>query len=163
MLQQILKLALISAITTLIFTSQAKAKDDFFVLNTIALHFDNAKERNAIVPGVGWEHSPSSGLGWHIGTFSDSFGSRATYTGINYASAKKRILSRDVRFLIGATILRKQYHEDSDLQTKIVPLPAVEISLTKNTVLNVSGSPEVDYNGEHSNAVMFFQLKMNVN
>ncbi len=143
--------------------AKAHAKDGYIVLNTVALHFEKADERNAMVPGLGWEYSPSSGFGWHVGFFSDSFGSDASYAGFNYATAKKRFLSRNVRFLLGATVLRKQYHENRDQQTKVVPLPAVEISLTKNTVLNVSGSPEVDYNGEHSNAVMFFQLKMNVN
>ena len=146
-----------------LYCAEASAKDDYFVLNTVALHFENAKDRNAIVPGIGWEYSPSNRIGWHIGTFSDSFGTQAAYTGINYATAKQRLFTRDVRFLIGATVLRKQYHVDTPQQTKVVPLPAVEISLNKNTVLNISGSPEVDYNGEHNNAVMFFQLKMNVN
>ncbi len=149
-------------LSVLFMSSDAMAKDGYLVINTLAWHFDNAEDRNAAVPGLGWEYSPSSGLGWHAGVFSDSFGSQAAYTGLNYASSKKRILSRNVRFLIGATILHKQYHENTDQQTKVVPLPAVEISLSKNTVLNISGSPEVDYNGEHSNAVMFFQLKMNV-
>lgn len=148
---------------SLMFATELHARDSFLVVNTLALHFDNIKDRNAMVPGLGWEYSPSSGIGWHLGTFSDSFGSHANYVGVNYASAKKRWLRTDVRFLIGATVLRKQYHENRDLQTKVVPLPAVEIGLSKNTVLNISGSPEVDYNGEHSNAVMFFQLKMNVN
>lgn len=151
------------ALFSLMFAAESHARDSYLVLNTLALHFDNYKDRNAVVPGLGWEYSPSSGVGWHVGTFSDSFGSQASYAGINYATAKKRILKTDVRFLLGATILRKQYHEDTDMQTKIVPLPAIEIGLSKNAVLNVSGSPEVDYNGEHSNAVMFFQLKMNVN
>jgi len=142
--------------------TEAKAKDDFFVLNTVALHFENFQDRNAIVPGVGWEYSPSNHLGWHIGTFSDSFGSQATYAGVNYATRSVRIMTRDVRLMLGATVLRKQYHVDTDVQTKIVPLPAVEISLTDKTVLNISGSPEIDYKGEHSNAVMFFQIKMNM-
>lgn len=162
MLKKIIRVTAASALITGIFATEVRAKDDFFVLNTVALHFDNFEDRNALVPGVGWEYSPSQRLGWHIGTFSDSFGSQATYTGINYATARKRILTRDVRLMIGATVLRKQYHANTELQTKIVPLPAVEVSVTENTVLNISGSPEVDYNGEHSNAVMFFQLKMNM-
>ncbi len=163
MIKRIVKMTLFGALGTGLYIAQANAKDEFFVLNTVALHFENIKDRNAIVPGVGWEYSPSSGIGWHLGTFSDSFGSQAAYVGVNYATQKKRMLTRDVRFLIGATVLHKQYHLDTEPQTKIVPLPAVEISLTKNTVLNISGSPEIDYNGEHNNAVMFFQLKMNVN
>jgi hypothetical protein len=154
---------LITLLISLFFSAPASAKDGYLVLNAVALHFDNFDDRNAAVPGLGWEYSPSSGLGWHVGTFSDSFGSRAAYTGINYATQKKRILSRDIRLLIGATVLHKQYHENQPLQTKIVPLPAIEISLSDKVVLNVSGSPEIDYKGEHNNAVMFFQLKMNVN
>lgn len=140
----------------------ADKKDDYFVLNTLAVHFENYKDRNAMVPGIGWERSPQRGLGWHVGTFSDSFGSQALYSGVNYSTPSARILTRDVRLLLGATILHKQYHENTDPETKVVPLPAMEVSLTDKVVLNISGSPEVDYNGSHSNAVMFFQIKMNV-
>jgi len=152
------------ALITLLLESKAhaKSKDNYFVLNTIALHFDNAKERNAVVPGFGWEHSPSKGLGWHTGTFSDSFGSRAAYIGINVSTSQQTLFNQKFRFLVGATILRKQYHKNKGLQTKVVPLPAIELTLTQSTVLNVSGSPEIDFNGEHNNAVMFFQIKMKI-
>ncbi|MDO6461015.1 hypothetical protein Q4485_09935 [Granulosicoccaceae sp. 1_MG-2023] len=140
----------------------ADRNDDYFVLNTVAIHFENYEDRNAAVPGVGWERSPTRGLGWHVGTFSDSFGSQALYSGVNYATPPARILTRDVRLLLGATVLHKQYHPDTDPETKVVPLPAMEVSLTDKVVLNISGSPEIDYNGSHSNAVMFFQVKMNV-
>ena len=162
MIKKIIKVTAASALITGVFSSDLRAKDDYFVLNTVALHFDNFKDRNAFVPGVGWEYSPSGKLGWHVGTFSDSFGSQATYSGVNYATQRKRILTRDVRLMLGATVLRKQYHADTDLETKIVPLPALEVSITRDAVLNISGSPEVDYNGSHSNAVMFFQLKMDM-
>ncbi|MCB1756218.1 MAG: hypothetical protein KDJ38_11880 [Gammaproteobacteria bacterium] len=163
MLKKIAKVSLLSAFGAGLFGAEAHAKDGYFVLNTVALHFDNFKDRNAVVPGVGWEYSPSRGVGWHVGTFSDSFGTRATYTGVNYATRKTRLLTRDVRVLLGATVLHKQYHVDTDPETKLLPLPAVEISVTDSTVLNVSGSPEMDFNGSHNNAVMFFQLKMNIN
>lgn len=162
MLTSIARITATTILISLLFAGKASASDNYFVMSAVALHFENSAERNTMVPGVGWEFSPSNNLGWHAGTFSDSFGSRATYAGINYGTPKARILTRDVRFLIGATVLRKQYHADKELQTKIIPFPVLEVSLTKSTILNISGSPEVDYNGEHSNAVMYFQLKMDI-
>lgn len=130
----------------------------FLVINTLALHFENFDDRNAITPGIGWEYSPSSKLGWHGGTLSDSFGYQAYYGGVNYAS--KPMLYGKLRFMIGATVLHKQYHKNTDPETKLVPLPAMEVKITKRGVLNVSGSPQVDYGEFSNNAVMFFQLKI---
>ena len=61
----------------------AQADDGYLVLNTVALHFKNADERNAFTPGIGWEYSPSSKIGFHVGTLSDSFGYQAAYGGLN--------------------------------------------------------------------------------
>lgn len=138
----------------------ASGDNGYLVLNTFALHFKNFADRNALTPGIGWEYSPTSAFGWHVGTLSDSFGYQAFYGGINYASRK--VFYNKVRFLIGATVLHKQYHVDTDPETKLVPLPAVEYRMSKRTVLNISGSPQVDYAGQRSNAVMFFQLKINL-
>jgi len=41
-----------------------------------------------------------------------------------------------------------------------VPFPVMEMNLWKRASLNISGSPEIDYNGSHNNAVMFFQFKL---
>lgn len=139
-------------------TSSAKADDGYLVLNTFAYHFENFDERNSFTPGVGWEYSPSGAVGWHAGTLSDSFGYQSSYGGLNYAT--KPILAGKLRFLIGATILHKQFRKDAEPETKIVPLPAVEFRFTNRAVLNLSGSPQVDYAGQRNNAVLFFQLKL---
>ena len=138
----------------------AHAADGHLVFSTGAYHFKNFNERNAFTPGLGWEYSPSGKVGFHVGTLSDSFGYQATYAGINYGT--RRIINNRVRFLLGATVVRKQFHKNSDPEVKIVPFPVMEIALSERASLNVTGSPEVDYAGGHSNAVMFFQFKMNL-
>lgn len=148
----------IMAVALLAGSAVAKANDGYLVLSTAAWHFKNADERNAFTPGVGWEFSPSSRIGWHAGTLSDSFGYQSYYGGINYAT-KPRMAGR-VRFLIGATVLHKQYKKDAAPETKLVPFPAMEIKLTKSSVINISGSPQVDYRDHRNNAVMFFQFKL---
>lgn len=139
-------------------TSNAEAADGHLVFNTAAIHFKNFNDRNAFVPGLGWEYSPTGKVGFHVGTLSDSFGAQATYFGVNYGT--RRILNNRVRFLLGATAVRKQYHKNKPLETKILPFPVMEVNLTKRSSLNISGSPEIDYAGSHSNAVMFFQFKL---
>lgn len=148
-------LAVLALITT---TAQA---GNYLVLNTAALHFKNADERRAFTPGIGWEYSPSSKLGFHVGTLSDSFGYQAAYGGLNWATPEYTAGPARIRFILGATLLHKQYHKDSDPETKVVPLPAIEIALTNRAVLNVSGSPQIDYAGQRNNAVLFFQFKWN--
>ena len=138
-----------------------KPNTNFLVLSAGAYHFDHFDERNAFTPGIGWENSPSGKLGWHAGTLSDSFGYQAFYGGINYAT--NPMFKGKVRFLIGATALHKQYKKNSEPETKIVPLPAMEVRLTDRAVLNVSGSPAVDIGDHRNNAVLFFQFKMNIN
>lgn len=162
---QIFKLATITLLALgIIFTSAAAtAKDtrnDFLVVSAGAYHFENFNERNAFTPGLGWEYSPSAKIGWHAGTLSDSFGYQAVYGGVNYAT-KPKIFGR-VRFLIGASLVHKQYKKNAEAETKILPIPAMEIRLTKRSVLNVSGSPQVDYGNHRNNAVLFFQFKLNL-
>lgn len=143
------------------FTANAHAADGHLVFNTAAIHFKNFSERNAFVPGLGWEYSPSGKIGFHVGALSDSFGAQAGYLGINYGT--RRMLNNRVRFLLGASLVYKQFHKDADQEVKVVPFPVMEITLSKRASLNVTGSPEIDYNGSHSNAVMFFQFKMKLN
>lgn len=155
--------AVLAFTLSLLFASTASHADDgYLVFNTLALHFENADERNAVTPGIGWEYSPSNSFGYHIGTLSDSFGYQAMYGGINYATPRFAVFDGKVRFLLGATILHKQYHKDSEPDTKLVPLPAVEFALSRRAVLNLSGSPQVDYNEHHNNAVVFLQFKLNL-
>jgi hypothetical protein len=161
-----MKSRLLATITTalaLLFGSTASHADDqYLVFNTVALHFKNADERNALTPGIGWEYSPSGKIGFHVGTLSDSFGYQARYGGLNYATPRYRMLGGKLRFILGGTILHKQYHKDAAPETKLVPLPAMEFAISERAVLNVSGSPQVDYAGQHNNAVLFFQFKLNL-
>ena len=155
----ITKLALAAALLIAsVGTSTAQAADGHLVFNTAAIHFKNFSDRNAFVPGLGWEYSPTGKVGFHVGTLSDSFGAQAAYFGVNYGT--KRIFNNRVRFLLGATAVHKQYHKNKGLETKIVPFPVMEVALSKRASLNITGSPEIDYAGSHSNAVMFFQFKM---
>ncbi|MEE9335362.1 MAG: hypothetical protein V3U65_14830 [Granulosicoccaceae bacterium] len=156
-----MRLALASVVLALAsFASPSYADDGYLVFSTAALHFKNQDERRALVPGVGWEYSPTKKLGFHVGTLSDSFGFQATYAGINYGTP--RFWNNKARFLIGATIIHKQFHKNTSAEAKIVPFPVLEIALAKNAVLNISGSPKIDYAGSHSNGVMFFQVKFNL-
>lgn len=136
----------------------AKADNGYLVLSTLALHFENFDERNAFTPGVGWEYSPSSKLGWHAGTLSDSFGYQSYYGGINYAT--RPVIFGRVRFLIGASVVHKQFKKNAEPETKLLPFPALEVKLTRRSVLNISGSPAVDFADQKNNAVMFFQYKL---
>ncbi len=143
-------------------SNHAHAADQYLTFNTFALHFKNHNDRNNVTPGVGWEYSPSGKLGFHVGTVKDSFSYQAKYVGINYATQRYAALGGRVRFILGLTALHKQYHPNSDPETKIVPLPTIEFQMSKRFVLNVSGSPEIDYQDHHNNAVMFFQGKWNM-
>jgi len=140
--------------------SSAKADDSYLVINTVALHFENFNERNAFTPGIGWEYSPSGKFGWHAGTLSDSFGYQSAYGGVNYAT--QPIAWGKLRFMLGATILHKQFKKNAEPETKLVPLPAMEFRFTDTAVLNVSGSPAVDFANQKNNAVVFFQVKLHL-
>jgi len=156
-------LVLLAALGTLGAAPLAQAalddgEDHHLVINTFAYHFENANERNDFTPGIGWEYSPTSSVGFHLGTLSDSFGYQAKYAGINYAT--RRVMWNRVRLIIGATVLHKQYAKNAEPETKVLPLPAIEFKLADRAVLNVSGSPEVDFADQKNNAVVWFQLKL---
>ncbi len=156
-----MRLALASVVIALAsFASPSYAKDGYLVFSTAAYHFKNQDERNALVPGIGWEFSPTGKVGFHVGTLSDSFGFQATYAGINYGT--QRFWNNKARFLVGATVVRKQFHKNTDPEIKIVPFPVLEVKLAKNAVLNLSGSPAVDFADNRTNGVVFFQVKFNL-
>jgi len=71
-------------------------------------------------------------------------------------------LDHRVRFILGATVLHKQFLINGEPDTKIVPLPAMELTLGKRAVLNISGSPEIDYGEHYNNAVVFMQFKLGI-
>lgn len=139
-------------------SASAKADNSFLVLSTLALHFENFNERNAFTPGVGWEYSPSRKLGWHGGTLSDSFGYQSYYGGVNYAT--RPMLAGRLRFLVGASVVHKQFKKNGEPETKILPFPAMEVKMSKFATLNISGSPAVDFGDQKNNAVLFFQYKL---
>jgi len=140
----------------------AHADDGYLVFNTFAFHLQESEGRNTVTPGIGWEYSPSGRLGFHGGTLSDSFGYQAFYGGLNYATPRLAALDHRVRFILGATVLHKQFLINGEPDTKIVPLPAMELTLGKRAVLNISGSPEIDYGEHHNNAVVFMQFKLGI-
>ncbi len=150
----------IAALVMLMASGASKATDGYLVFNTAALHFKNADDRNAFVPGIGWEYSPTGKVGFHVGTLSDSFGYQASYVGVNYGT--RRMLGGKLRFLLGATVINKQFHKNTEAETKILPLPAMEFAISDRAVLNISGSPELDFGEHHNNAVLFFQFKLNM-
>ena len=151
------------ALTLSFSSSIASAKEkqnDFLVLSAGAYHFEDFNERNAFTPGLGWEYSPSAKIGWHAGTLSDSFGYQAMYGGINYAT--KPMLYGKLRFIIAASVVHKQFKKNAEAETKILPIPAMEFRLTKRSVLNLSGSPQVDFANHRNNGVLFLQFKLNL-
>ena len=142
--------------------NSAQAADQFLTFNTISYHFKNTNERNNVTPGIGWEYSPTKKLGFHVGTVRDSFNFQAKYAGINWATPRYQFLGGRIRFILGLTVLHKQFRPNAEPETKVVPLPVIEFKLSKRFVLNVSGSPEIDFQGQKNNAVVLFQGKLNL-
>lgn len=142
--------------------SNAHAEDQYLTFNTYSHHFEKANERRNFTPGIGWEYSPSNRIGFHVGTVLDSFNYQAKYVGINWATPRYKIFGGRVRFIVGLTALHKQFTPTSEPATKIVPLPVVEFRFSKRFVLNLSGSPEIDFNGHSNNAVLIFQGKLDL-
>ncbi len=153
--------AVVVALFGLLSLAAPVSAKQYLVFNTLAFHFENADERRLFTPGIGWEFSPSSRVGFHAGTLSDSFGFQAGYAGLNYATRKFYAGPVGFRFIGGASIVHKQFHKNSEPETKILPLPVMEIGFSENAVLNISGSPKLDYAGQKNNAVLFFQFKLN--
>ena len=133
-------------------------RNGYVVLNTFAWHFEMSDERRDFTPGIGLEYSPTNRVGFHAGTLSDSFGYQARYGGIHYSTP--RFFKNRVRLMLGATALHKKYKIKDEPETKIVPLPAIEVSLTDRAVLNLSGSPDVDFGEISNNKVVWLQFKL---
>ena len=150
--------AVLLAFGSLTNSASAQADNSFLLLSTMALHLENFNERNTFTPGVGWEYSPDSKIGWHGGTLSDSFGFQTYYGGINYAT--RPMFASRVRFLMGASVVHKQLMKNGDTKTKLLPFPAMEVKISRHAVLNFSGSPAVDFGNQRNNAVVFLQYKL---
>ena len=155
-----ISLAVLLTLGSMAANANTKANSSFLVFSAAALHFENFDERNALTPGVGWEYSPSHKLGFNVGTLSDSFGYQAYYGGVNVAT--NPMLAGRVRFLAGLSVVHKQFTKNADPETKVLPFPAMEVKLYKNSVLNISGSPAIDFADQKNNAVLFFQYKWQV-
>lgn len=152
-----------AADTSLLKNSKVFGSDDsFLTFNTFSLHFENFNERNNVTPGIGWEYSPSKKLGFHVGTVQDSFGFQSTYAGLNIATPRYNVFGGQLRFILGATILHKQFRVNSGPETRLVPLPVVELKLSDRFTLNVSGSPALDFQGQRTNGVLILQGKLNL-
>ena len=156
-------LRLLAAAALLACASAASAdetgrRNGYVVFNTFAWHFEMSDERNDFTPGIGLEYSPTNRIGFHAGTLSDSFGYQARYGGIHYSTP--RFFNNRVRLMLGATALHKKYKIKDDPETKIVPLPALEFSITDRAVLNLSGSPDVDFGDISNNKVVWLQFKL---
>jgi len=136
--------------------------ESFLTFNAFSLHFENFNDRNNVTPGIGWEYSPTGKLGFHVGTVRDSFGFQARYLGLNYATRRFNTFAGDLRFIVGVTALHKKYSPSGDPETRIVPLPVVELKVTEKFTLNFSGSPELDFQGQHTNGVLILQGKWNL-
>ena len=149
---------LAGASTAAAFGGEDNRRDGYLVFNTFAWHFEMSDERNDFTPGIGFEYSPTNRIGFHGGTLSDSFGYQAKYGGIHYTTP--RFFDNRVRLIGGVTALHKQYSIKRGPETKIVPLPALEISLTDRAVLNLSGSPDVDFGDISNNKVVWLQFKL---
>ena len=154
----VLATGLLAGAATASANSEEGRRDGYLVFNTFAWHFENSDERNDFTPGIGWEYSPSNRIGFHVGTLSDSFGYQARYGGIHYSTP--RFFANRVRLMVGATALHKKYKIKDDPETKIVPLPALEFSITDRAVLNLSGSPDVDFGEISNNKVVWLQFKL---
>ena len=149
---------LLAGASTVAASSEDGRLDGYVVFNTFAWHFEMSDERNDFTPGIGLEYSPTNRIGFHAGTLSDSFGYQAKYGGVHYTSP--RFFRNRMRVLLGATALHKQYKLLDDPETKIVPLPALEFSITDRAVLNLSGSPDVDFGDISNNKVVWLQFKL---
>ena len=159
------RIAIRLAAAAVLMTSAASASanetgrlDGYVVFNTFAWHFENSDERNDFTPGIGLEYSPTNRIGFHAGTLSDSFGYQARYGGIHYSTP--RFFKNRIRLMLGATALHKKYKIKDDPETKIVPLPAVEFSISDRAVLNLMGSPDVDFGDISNNKVVWLQFKL---
>ena len=92
----------------------------------------------------------------------DSFGFQARYFGLNYATRRFNTFAGGLRFIVGVTALHKQFSPSGDPETRVVPLPVVELKMTEKFTLNLSGSPELDFQGQHTNGVLILQGKWNL-
>ncbi|HBS25640.1 MAG TPA: hypothetical protein DD827_00695 [Gammaproteobacteria bacterium] len=147
----------------LMFCVPAKADEavQYISLQAVSLHFKKYKERQAVHPSLGYEYSRNRKLGWQAAWFKDSFGYQSGYMGVNYTAKQFKLLGMSVRLIGALNVVHKQFVKGGDGETKLVPIPIIELGIQKYISLNITGSPELDYaNGKHTNGVVVMQLKL---
>jgi hypothetical protein len=61
-------------------------------------------------------------------------------------------------------VMEKQYLKGKDLETRIIPMPILEVKASNKLSINVTGTPQLDYSDKHhTNGVILFQFKMAMN
>ncbi len=151
---------LVGVIVLLLFCTPAEA-DEYISLQAVSFHFKKANERQAIHPSLGFEYSREHKLGWQAAWFKDSFGYQSGYMGINYSANKFKVLGVPVRLIGALNVVHKQFIKGGEGETKLVPIPIIEVGIQKHVSLNITGSPKLDYaNGKRTNGVLVMQLKL---
>ncbi len=104
--------------------------------------------------------SPLSGLGWQVGLFRDSFEQLSGYAGLNYTLATYYRGNLQARLLGVANITYKQFHKGQDPETRLIPLPALELKTVGDVFVNLSVVPEIGGKKYHTNGLMYLQFKL---
>jgi len=144
--------------------SLAEDLERFVSLPSISYHFENFNDRKAFHPGIGYEYSPDHALGWQAALFQDSFGQNAQYIGANYSSKAFPMFGLRMRVMGMLNIINKQFLKGQDVETRIIPMPIVEVKATQKLSFNITGTPQLDYSSQHhTNGVVLFQMKMALN
>ncbi len=142
-------------------TGADEADDSMYVVfQTLTLHFDNFSERNGVNTTLGLERSPINQWGWQAGIFRDSFGRISGYAGLNRSLYETRIRNRPLRILLTANVVHKQFHKNKNRETKVIPLPTLELSATKALFINMGVVPETPDGRNHTNGLLFVQMKL---
>lgn len=134
--------------------------DQYLVLEGFSYHMKKSDERNALNLGLGIESSPTHKWGWQVGTFRDSFHQNASYAGLNYALKPFPLLGQKARFIPSLNVVRKKFAKTEYVRTRVIPLPTLEVCINGKMILNVSGSPALDYDQTRTNGVVFLSLKL---
>jgi hypothetical protein len=144
--------------------SLAADLERFVSLPSLSYHFENFNDRKAFHPAIGYEYSPDHAVGWQAAFFQDSFGQDARYIGINYSSKGFALFGFRTRVMGVLNVMEKQYLKGKDLETRIIPMPILEVKASNKLSINVTGTPQLDYSDKHhTNGVILFQFKMAMN
>ena len=132
-------------------------------MQTISLHFEKFGERKGFNPTLGYEFSPNHRLGWQLGIFRDSFDYSSAYVGVNLPVIHFTIFSHKSRLILTLSAVHKQFKKDRGGETRVIPAPILDISLPARLHLNISGVPQIQGTRNHTNGLLFLQLKYHLN